>query len=64
MSEKEFDFERSVYRNTSSLVLGVAIYVTTLGTVNPWLIYGVGIVSQAAIVGAIRGVRQAIKESK
>lgn len=25
MSEKEFDFERSVYRNTASLTLGVAI---------------------------------------
>ena len=59
MSEKEFDFERSVYRNTASLTLGVAIYVTTLGTINPWLIYGVGIVSQAFIVGAIRGFRQA-----
>lgn len=64
MSEKEFEFERSVYRNTSSLILAIAIYITTLGTVNPWLIYGVGVVLEACIVGGIRGFRQAVKESK
>jgi hypothetical protein len=64
MSEKEFEFERSVYRNTSSLVLALAVWVTTLGVAHPLLIYGVSIVVESFVVGSIRGFRQAIKENR
>jgi hypothetical protein len=64
MSEKEIKFERSVYRNTASVVLALAVYVTTLGIAHPLLVYGVGIVVQVFVVGGIRSFRSAIKENR
>jgi hypothetical protein len=64
MSEKEIEFERSVYRNTASVVLALAVYATTLGIAHPVLIYSIGIVLEAFVVGSIRGFRQAIKENR
>ena len=64
MSDKEFEFERRVYRNTSSVVLAVALYVTTLGIAHPLLIYTIGIVTEAFVVGGIRGFRAGVEDSE